>query len=94
MFFQRIFWSKTSGNRTPHKKPERRLRPCLEALEDRFLLAQTYTWSGPAEGLWSLADNWVPNIGPPGPGDTALFNTGASLDNEPFCPLAPLSLYE
>jgi hypothetical protein len=72
MFFQRLA-SKPLTTRGRPKKHERRVRPRVEVLEDRFLLAQTYTWSGPADGLWSQATNWVPNNGPPGPADTALF---------------------
>jgi hypothetical protein len=50
------------------------MKPCVELLEDRCLLA-SYTWNGPDQGLWSTAANWMPK-GVPGPSDTVIFAPG------------------
>jgi hypothetical protein len=55
-----------------------RFQPCVEALEDRFLLA-VRTWTGAAGGGdidWSNAANWQNNL-KPGAGDTARFLNNA-----------------
>ena len=52
-----------------------RLRPRIEKLEDRSLLA---TWDGGgADNKWTTADNWVGNVAPAA-GDSLTFPTGAA----------------
>lgn len=60
-------------------RPDRRVRPFLETLEDRCLLAN-YVWSGPQDGLWSDRTNWTPN-GRPGAADTVIFNNTKQTDS-------------
>src|SRR5260370_38782304 len=49
-----------AAKRGPRPKATvRRLRPRLEALEDRFMLAHDLLWIGNANGAWNVAANWV-----------------------------------
>ncbi|MCC5830113.1 MAG: PEP-CTERM sorting domain-containing protein [Phycisphaeraceae bacterium] len=40
--------------------------------------AQNYSWASAVAGDWSEESNWTPAGGPPGPGDTAIFNIAGS----------------
>ena len=54
-----------------------RLRPRIEKLEDRSLLA-TVTWDGGGlDNHWTTADNWVGNVAPVA-GDSLTFPAGAA----------------
>jgi hypothetical protein len=66
-----------------HQRPihRQRFRPAVEFLEDRCLLATTYTWQGPANGAWSTNTNWNPN-GKPTVGDTVIFNNTDNNDSK------------
>jgi autotransporter-associated beta strand protein len=74
----RDFFGKTT-NRKPSKKAARSLflRPYVECLETRCLLA-TSLWTGAGlNNNWSTAANWAANVAP-SPGDDLVFLSGAS----------------
>jgi fibronectin-binding autotransporter adhesin len=51
----------------------KRVRPLLEALEDRWAPAITATWQGGTNNLWSVGTNWSGGQAP-GLGDTAIID--------------------
>jgi RHS repeat-associated protein len=76
------FWLKGWRARSQHKTPcpERRrrsgvwARPWLEALEDRILLA--YSWTNPKGGSWSDPSNWFGGTVPPAGADVSISAPG------------------
>ena len=61
----------------------------LAALAPRANAAD-FSWTGFTAAGWNNVGNWSPGGGPPGPGDTALFN-GPFVSFSPISPQMPLS---
>src|SRR5262245_22682924 len=66
----RSWFSRKSSRTVPPSRP-RRVRPCLEALEDRLVLS-TVEWSGAVSSNWSNAANWHGGVAPVA-GDNLVF---------------------
>jgi hypothetical protein len=78
MFFSRLPFARECGPSRRSCRPSYRLQ--LESLEDRRLLSKTTVWTGKSplvDFVWSDSANW--DNGPPGAGDTAVFNSDSVL---------------
>ena len=89
------FWRWINKMSPGRRHEPRRARPCLEAFEDRLLLAATYVWCGGPDGVWSDKNNWksggVVGTGIPGAADTAWFD-GSDNNNSKFELQTPVSV--